>query len=313
MEYRVTVDPRPTIPVKPYWLSIRPCLADPQWSVPGTGHGAHRRSYEFTVPEDGRIVATGAHLHGGADQLILSEPECGHRTLVDSRPFYAPAGDQLYKVRPLLHEPGPISTGSFLSETGIGVHRGERLRITSTYDNEYPHPQAMGIMHLYVAPGKPPGAPCEPLPGDARDEHLRADSVAPAPLGVPARPRSPRIVVPLNALDKRGRVGPIPWPAGSTEALDSGATIDISGNRFDHTKISLPVGASLTWRFSDRAYHNVVLANGPWSAGAPGATYLGPNASYTTQFPLPGRYQLFCQFHPLTMHQQVLVGDAGGR
>src|SRR3954471_15880086 len=61
LEYRVTVDPRPTIPVKPYWLGIRPCRPDPQWSVPGTGRGRHRRSNEFTVPEDGRIVATGAH------------------------------------------------------------------------------------------------------------------------------------------------------------------------------------------------------------------------------------------------------------
>jgi len=109
MEYRVTVDPRPTIPVKPYWLSIRPCLADPQWSVPGTGKREHRRSYEFTVPEDGRIVATGAHLHGGADRLILSQPSCGQRTLVDSQPFYARAGDKLYRVRPLLHEPDPKS------------------------------------------------------------------------------------------------------------------------------------------------------------------------------------------------------------
>ena len=37
VEYRVTVDTRPTIPVKPYWLSIIPCSPDPQWTVPGTG------------------------------------------------------------------------------------------------------------------------------------------------------------------------------------------------------------------------------------------------------------------------------------
>ena len=37
LEYRVTVDPRPVIPVKPYWLSVIPCVPDPQWSVPGDG------------------------------------------------------------------------------------------------------------------------------------------------------------------------------------------------------------------------------------------------------------------------------------
>src|SRR3954452_20136626 len=54
MEYRVTVDPRPLIPVKPYWLSVIPRSPDPQWSVPGTGHGQNRRSRVYTMPADGR-------------------------------------------------------------------------------------------------------------------------------------------------------------------------------------------------------------------------------------------------------------------
>ena len=73
LEYRVTVDTRPTIPVKPYWLSIVPCSPDPQWTVPGDGTKTHARRASFTIPEAGRIVAAGGHLHGGA-QSIDAQP-----------------------------------------------------------------------------------------------------------------------------------------------------------------------------------------------------------------------------------------------
>ena len=315
VRYRVVVSTDPVEPVVPFWVRVTGCSHDPNYEVRGSG-GAGAvdvKSFDWRVPMDGRLVAAGGHLHGGAHSLRLSEPGCGGRELAATDPLFGLDDHPVYKVRPLLHEPGPISTASFLSATGIGVRRGERLRLTATYDDEVPHPQAMGIMHLYVAPHKRPGAPCAPLPGDARDEHLRADSAAEAPLGVPGRPRSPHITVPLNTLDDTGRIASIPWPAGRTLPLTSGASIAVRDYRFEHRKISLPVGGRLTWRFEDGDVHNVVLANGPWSAGAPLAAYRGPGASYTTTFPLPGRYQLFCQFHPLTMHQQVLVGAIAGR
>ena len=43
-------------------------------------------------------------------------------------------------------------------------------------------------------------------------------------------------------------------------------------------------------------FHNVILANGPWSAGAPRIRYRAPE-QFTTTFPLPGTYQLFCSLH----------------
>ena len=53
VEYRVTVDPRPVIPVKPYWLSIVPCSPDPQWTVPGGGTKTHTPRAHFTMPDGG--------------------------------------------------------------------------------------------------------------------------------------------------------------------------------------------------------------------------------------------------------------------
>jgi hypothetical protein len=65
----------------------------------------------------GRIVAAGAHLHGGAQAITLSQPRC-ERTLVRNVPFYAPEDDPLYKVRPLLHEPDPKTISWWQSATG---------------------------------------------------------------------------------------------------------------------------------------------------------------------------------------------------
>ena len=314
VRYRIAVSTEPLEPVTPFWARVTGCSHDPNYEVRGGGQpgSVDVKSFDWKVPVDGRLVAAGGHIHGGAHSLRLSEPACG-REIVATDPLFGLDDHPVYDVRPLLHEPGPISTASFLSRRGIGVRRGEHLRLTATYDDEVPHPQAMGVMHLYIAEGRAPGERCAPLPADIRQEYLRADSIAEAPLGVPGRPRSPKIVVPLNRLDPQGQIASIPWPAGRTTALESGASVDIRRSRFSVRKLSLPVGAKLTWRFEDPELHNVVLANGPWSAGAPLAAYRGPGVEYTTRFPLPGRYQLFCQFHPLTMHQQVLVGELGGR
>ena len=110
VEYRVTVDSVPGLTeVKPYWLSVVPCVSDPQYKVPGgrAPGSTHRRSKTIAMPAAGRIVAVGGHLHGGSHSLVLSQPGCGNRTIACNDATYAGAADQLYGVRPLLHEPDP--------------------------------------------------------------------------------------------------------------------------------------------------------------------------------------------------------------
>ena len=124
LEYRVTIDPRPVTPVKPYWLSVIPCSPDPQWSVPGRrreGHTAARASSRCPRPAGSSPSA--ATCTAAPTQLILSQPQCGHRTLVTSAPAYAPADDKLYAVRPLLHEPDPKSISWWQSATGSRSRR----------------------------------------------------------------------------------------------------------------------------------------------------------------------------------------------
>src|SRR5262249_60837384 len=66
-------------PVKPIWLDVRNCNADPIFNVPGHGplFSTYAKQADFTMPESGVLVAGGAHLHGGGLQVALTDPSCG--------------------------------------------------------------------------------------------------------------------------------------------------------------------------------------------------------------------------------------------
>ena len=78
--------------------------------------------------------------------------------------------------------------------------------------------------------------------------------------------------------------------------------------RFNPGHVSVEAGASLTWRFRDSIAHNVLLANGPRLVGSPTLT----RGTATSRFAVPGRYELFCYLHPMTMHEVVDVRPREG-
>ena len=171
-------------PVRPYWLDVRNCRADPIFDVPGGGalFSTYSRSADFTMPESGRIVAAGGHLHGGGLRLELSDRSCGTR-LFTSEPTWG-----LPVVKPIIHEPGPKHMTTLSTANGIPVAAGDKLRMTATYENSLPHSRVMGIMMFYLAPqtdhalragAGPPGRPAQP-------------SVRPAPLHASARATADR-------------------------------------------------------------------------------------------------------------------------
>jgi plastocyanin len=302
IRYHVTVETgRRLTPVHAFWVRANGC--SPTVSYPVYGGGApgatDYRHYDWTAPYDGRIVAVGGHLHGGAKDMWLSQPRCGDRRLLDTRPFFGMPDHLYYRVRPILHEPGPMDTHYFMSRTGIPIRRGETIRLTGAYDSSVPHPRVMSIMHVYIARDGHVPTGCTPLPADARELQKTTR----------VRTEPPLVKVPLNGLNDQGHVFEIldaPWPL---QSLQSGAVVDLRDNRFSTTHIALPVGGNLTWRFEDRTAHNVLFANGPRVVGSP---TLSGGRSYTTKFPVPGHYELFCYLHPLTMHQVVEVEPQAG-
>jgi len=298
VHYRVTVDTsRRLTPVTPLWLRASGCTRVPSYTVNGSGvpGSIAQRSFQWRMPLSGRIVAAGGHLHGGAIDMWLSQPRCADRRLVDTPPLYGLPADPVYHINPALHEPGPISTGYFLSRRGIPVRRGERLKVTADYDGQWPHERVMAIMHVYVAHARGlDKVGCTALPRDIRTLWRRRVGVR----------SPPHFVVPLSALDSKGRPYALARPAGPDAVFSGNATVNLAHSEFLPANVSIPVGATIQWRFRDPFAHNVLLADGPRAVGSPS---LRRGHTYEHRFWVPGTYRLFCYLHPVTMHEIVTV------
>ena len=299
VEYRVRmVTGRRLHAVRPLWLRANGCSRHPSYDVDGGGApgSTHHRSHDWRMPLSGRIVAAGAHLHGGSRGLTISQPRCGDRTLVRHDPRYGNPTDLVYRLRPVLHEPGPIATGYLMSRRGVPVLRGETLRVTGVYDNARPHPQVMAISHVYVAPDSGVERRCAPLPADRWTLWTRRDGVS----------EPPAVTVPLNGLDRRGRPTEIDRPPGDEWIAGARATVLLRNGRFQPANLSIALGGTVSWRWIDPFPHNVLLANGPRNVASPTRSRGG---RHLERFTYPGTYRLFCYLHPLTMHQVIRVRE----
>jgi hypothetical protein len=256
--------------VKPIWLDVRNCSGpDPVFDVPGGGKrfSTFTRSADFTMPESGRLVSGGGHLHGGGVRVELRNATCNTKPF-ESRPTWGGP-----KPKPLLHEPGPTKMSSFRSTTGIPVAKGDTLRLAAVYDNQAPHTRAMGIMLLFLAPAAVER--CGPTP--ALDIDLGRPS-APPPFSMPL-PRAPK--------------GPISR-AKSTFVGDF---------RYGVERILLERGTTFTWNFRGSFQHDVTVVGGPEGFSAPWTTA----GTFKHRFTKAGTYRLFCSLHPAKMVQQITV------
>jgi plastocyanin len=254
--------------VRPLWLDVRNCEADPIFNVPGTGGPAssYAQHSDFTMPESGRLVAGGAHLHGGGLALELTNRTWNGR-LFSSLPTW---GGEM--PLPMMHEPGPMAMTAFSAAPGVPVRAGDTLRLTATYDNSGPHTRVMGIMILYFAAG--------PVDGAA------PASIAPG--GVAGRPpvmRLPLLKQPSGALARNVRGT---W---------------VGDYRFGVQRVSVKRGTLFTWRFVGAQDHDVTLASGPVGFASPSRR----QGSFRFRFTRPGTYRLFCSLHPTRMTQVVTV------
>ena len=302
LEYRMTVSSRRLEPVTPYWVRVTNCRNEPSYSVSGgrPPGSVHLRTRLWRMPADGYIVAGGAHLHGGAHNITLRQPSCRGRRLMSSDPSYGMPDHISYNVKPLLHEPGPVNTGWFLSRRGVPVRKNDLLRVTAAYDAENQHPGVMGVWHIYVAHKRVRQPDCAPLPPDRVEKKLLE----------PVRESPPKVVVPLTVL-KDGIPTTIARPKGRTYFFESPMQkprIDVDLGRFSKVNLSVAAGSTLRWVFKDPVPHKVSIANGPRAMGSP---TLSNGKVYQRRFSVPGVYQLFCYLHPMTMHQEVTVRPPG--
>jgi plastocyanin len=296
VEYRVTVDPSPGLtPVKPYWLSVVPCVSDPQYTVPGGGGpgSVHKRSKLIAMPEAGRIVAVGGHLHGGSHSLVLSQPSCGHRTIAANDPSYGVPEDPLYAVRPLLHEPDPKRITWSQWSDGWAIGAGEKLKVTAVYDNSRPHMRVMGISHVYLAPDASIQPGCGPPPTSG--ETLGPDFAG--------REDPPSVLLTLASWRGRGLARVIDRPRGRMVRRRGNTRVDVRDFKFRPPLVSVPRGATVSWRFRDRRIHDATVVRGP--RGFATATTRG--RTERRRLTVPGEYRLNCSIHPVQMSQVIKV------
>ncbi len=297
ISYEVTVDTAPDLqPAIPYWLDVRNCKADPVYDVAGGGKkgSTNTQTADWTVPQSGRLIAGAGHVHGGGRELRVSEPDCQNRTLIRSRPAWGLSSNPFYTVKPILHEPGPIAMSALRSASGIPVAAGEKLRLSSIYDNTRLHTRVMGIMVVFLTPDPTVTAPCGPIPADAAEIQTTRKH----------RTATPRFTVPLTGLDSRGRAIKIRRPSGKTRKLRSGSTITVGDQYFKAANVKVRRGATLRWKFASSALHNVTVASGPRGFSSDN---LDGGRVYRKKLTARGTYKIFCALHPVTMTATVTV------
>jgi plastocyanin len=297
IEYDVTVETgRRLTPVKAYWLDVTDCRGSVYYNVPGGGApgSTSSKTVVWRPPFDGRLIAGGAHLHGGTKSMKMFQTRCSDRAIAVSKPLYGLPSDPVYNVLPVLHEPGPINTSWFETSAGIPVVKGERIRVSGDYDGQRPHVKVMAVMHVYMARDPGVSHSCDPLPSDLTNENI----------DVPGRVSAPVVRVPLTAIGADGKAHTIDDLPGPTKVKRSDAKVLVHDFQFSESKLSIPQGAKITWRFPDTTSHDVTLANGPFGFSSP---FSRAGRKYTQRFTVPGKYRLFCSLHPVVMHEVVDV------
>jgi hypothetical protein len=131
------------IDVRPVWLDVRNCSSDPVFDVKkGSGRrGRYIERWRYEMPEGGRFVFLGGHLHDGGLRLRLEN------MTRDEKVFTSRA---LYELK---REPWYL-TGmtSMTRDEGIAVGAGDVLRLSAIYDSTRSWRDVMGIMVGALAP-----------------------------------------------------------------------------------------------------------------------------------------------------------------
>ena len=311
-------------PVRPVWMDVENGASYRVFDVKRGSGRKGRFTYPdqakrpwpaknvWTVDRPGVLVATSGHLHSGGLWTDLSAERDGR-----ARPV------RLFRSKARYFEPaGPVSWDVAMTATRpdwrIRVRRGDRLRISATYETERASwYESMGIMVVYMARGR-------------RGVDPFSDSAKVRTTGATTHGH-------LHENDRHGGGAAIyPDARRLAPAASMATSLDISGFRYAQGDLGgqgrarmpplVAPGQPLTFRNLEggtdrRIYHTVTACAAP-CAGAPGIAYplanggvdfdsgqlgYGPSGmtaavnrdSWSTPTTLAaGSYTYFCRVHP---------------
>ncbi len=254
------------------------------YDVPGGGPPGSNYVDEstWTAPFSGRLLAAYSHQHGGGKYHLLESEMCGRR-LFKAPVYHGLPGHPYNTIRPILHEPGPIATGTYASGQGIPIVAGEVLRRVAVHDNHSLHVASMGFWVAVFA----------------RDDSVERCGAMPDDMVEINRPKR------FDRTPAYDRVVPqLAKPRGAFRAFD-GSPLEVSDNFFEPQKITAAVGQTVTWSFGGSLPHSVTVANGPRGFSSPFFGRTSGTYSFTPQ--VPGTYRLTCLVHPTSMAQTLVV------
>ena len=290
IEYNVTVDTRQDLtPVEPYWLDVEKCGTDPVYDVPwGAARGALSTRGRWSGaaegrPARGRLAATSTVV---ARHCALRRPDCPNDEIYTSRPIWGSKNHPFYKVRPVLHEPGPIHMTSFHSASGARSRRVKRSCWSPLRREPATHARDGDHGRVPSRPDPSVTEPCGALP-----ERLRRPEEAEGADAAAAVPRA-----------DRGRRG------GKAVNIDAPPGRRVVARRGRHRGGRRPVlqapqrvlcapAGPLTWRFHGPTVHNVTLANGPRGFASPNLSEGAPTGRSSR---VPGTYRSSAPSTPST-------------
>jgi plastocyanin len=346
IHYEVTVESNPLTPVKPYWLDVQDCKADPIYNVPGVERPTPATMKKKKKPKNStkrkkRSAASAAghrgKKHRKKKRKATTEPAPAPKPTSDAtRDYVFPESGRI--VAGLGHVHGG-ALGLRLTEPGCGDR--EIARSDPTWGlADHPFYTVRPVLH---EPGPinmsafrtPTGIPVDAGETirlhsvyDDSQPHVRVmgiemvylapDAAVTQPCGplpgdreilktnAAGRPGPVPFTIPLTGLDGAGQATSIDGPPGKVQDLASGSTIHVGDRLFDAPQVKIATGSTLTWQFAGTELHNLTLANGPLGIGSDN---LDGNRTFTQKFDRPGTYRFFCALHPVDMSEKIVVAD----
>ncbi|HEY5153255.1 MAG TPA: hypothetical protein VIJ47_00880, partial [Acidimicrobiales bacterium] len=137
----------------PFWADSYSCPAGTTWNVAGNGGpgSVETLTQSYTIPADGIVVGDGGHMHGGGIDIVTRHGDGS--MLCTNTAHYMLGMENMDGMIESISACAPHDT----------VTKGERISVTSHYDNSAPHQDVMGMSVLYLWYGKQPPAPAAPV------------------------------------------------------------------------------------------------------------------------------------------------------
>ena len=337
IHYEVTIDDgqgAPVTPVKPYWLDVRDCRADPIYNVPSVAQKATKAKAKAKKEKKGRNAAASKKRSKDKKAKKKRKKKTSAAPLTNETEDYTfPESGRLIAGAGHVH-------GGAIKETLTEPSCGNRQVAESTPTwglADHPFYNVRPILH---EPGPINMSAFRSTTGlpihagetvrlnsiyDDSQPHVRVMGImvvylAPDPsvtqtcgpipdwetfkTDQPGRSGPIPFTIPLTGLDANGQATTIKAPPGAIQNAGRNTVIPVGDRFFGAPNLRVRKGSFLTWQFNGKELHNVTLANGPLGIGTDN---LDGGRTFTEKLNRPGTYRFFCALHPVQMQERVIV------